>query len=214
MGASYSEKGGGPAVGLGQNWVNWLSQGLNTGSFGGGSPMGGGAMGVTAGGMGGILNDIFSGGAGKLGGAMNEMITRSTNDQAAALRARFGAGGGTAFGTGAQYGEAQLRSQLAPQLTSAIGQLQLGALMPILQMISQTAGKGITQREGMMQPSALSQGLGLALPAAGTFLGGPAGGAIGGWLGGMMNPTTLPGVGPMPNPNIGTLMSLPQGWTR
>lgn len=155
-GPRYREAGGGPATGLANDFVKFLQDGLNTGSFGGVSAtqrlQGSDPIGATAG-IAGVLNDILSGGAGKLGGSLNEMISRSINDQAGALRARFGAGGGTAFGTPAAYAEGVLRSQAAPALTNAIGGLQLSALGQILPMIAQIAGRGITQRQGYLQPN-------------------------------------------------------------
>lgn len=150
MGAKYKEYGGGPATGLADNFISFLSQGLNTGSFGAGSAAGGDAVGQTSG-IAGVLNDILSGGAGNLGGSMAQLIRNDTTDQVNQMRARFGVGGGTAYGTGAQYGEGILRAKQAPALTTAVGNLQLGAIQNLLGIMAGLAGKGITQRQGAME---------------------------------------------------------------
>jgi hypothetical protein len=107
MGMNYKEAGGGPATGLADSFINFLQSGLQTGSFGGASAMGqsrsanpfGSTLGIS-----GVLNDILSAGGGRVGGSMADMIrTQQTND-VNSLRARFGVGGGTAFGSPAQYG--------------------------------------------------------------------------------------------------------------
>ena len=162
MSAKKKEVGGGKAVGLSNDFVDWLQKSLTTGSFGGMTAAHGfnsaDPMGDTVG-MAGVLNDILSGGAGKLGGSMNEMISRNTNDQVDALRARFGAGGGMSGGTPAAYGEAMLRSAQGPQMVGAIGNLQLSALMPMLQIIAGLSGKGISQRETVFQPNPWLEGI-------------------------------------------------------
>lgn len=145
MAPKTKEVGGGPATGLADDFVKWLSQGLNTGTFGSGQPAGADAFGATQG-IGSYLNDILSGGAGKVGGATQQLITTQGNRDADALRARFGAGGGTAFGTGAQFAEGVLRSETAPKITQAIGGLQQNALSMLLPVFANIAQKGITQR--------------------------------------------------------------------
>jgi len=138
MGMKEKTVGGGAATGFAPEFIKWLQGGLSTGTFGGGAAAGAAAganpIGSTQG-FGNVLNDIMAGGAGQIGGSMQQMIEKSTNRNADALRARFGAQGGTAFGTGAQHAEALMRAEQAPQLTQAIGGLQLQALMPILQMM-------------------------------------------------------------------------------
>lgn len=158
MGAKYKEYGGGPATGLADNLVGFLSQGLNTGTFGAGQAAGGDAMGQTQG-IAGVLNDILSGGAGNLGGSMAQLIRNDTTDQVNQMRSRFGAAGGTAYGTGAQYGEGVLRSKQAPALTSAVGNLQMGAIQNLLGIMTNIAGKGITQRQGAMEENPWMTGL-------------------------------------------------------
>jgi len=169
MAPKYKEHGGGPATGLGNDWVNFLSQGLNTGSFGAGNPAGGDAVGQTAG-IAGVLNDILSGGAGNLGGSLSQLIQQDTSDQVNQLRSRFGASGGTAFGTGSQYAESVLRAKQAPQLANAIGNLQLGAVMQLLGLTGQTANKGITQRQGVLEESPWMTGFKIAAPIIGMGL--------------------------------------------
>lgn len=173
-GPQYKEAGGGPATGLANDFISFLQQGLNTGSFGGASSMqrfgGADPMGAT-GGIAGILNDLLSSGGGKIGGALSQQIKSSTEDNVGALRARFGASGGTAFGTPAAYAEGVLRSQQAPQLVSAIGGLQMQALSPILQLLGGLSQKGIAQREGYLQPSKFASTVGTLAPIVGMGLG-------------------------------------------
>src|SRR5678815_4880354 len=177
MGAKQKDVGGGPATGLADQLVSWLSQGLNTGTFGAGAPAGSDAVGAT-GGISAYLNDVLSGGAGKLGGAMQQQITTQADRDAAALRARFGAGGGTAFGTGAQYGEALLRSETAPKIATAVGGLQQNALSMLLPIFANIAGKGISQRQTVSEENpwmtAAKLGLQGGAVAAGLMTGNPA----------------------------------------
>jgi hypothetical protein len=181
MGLNEKTVGGGAASGFATDFTNWLSTGLNNGQFGGASAangaMGANPMGGTMG-ISNILNDLLSGGAGNIGGAMSDMISRSNDRNVAGLRSRFGAGGGTAFGTPAAHAEAVMRAEEAPMLTQAIGGLQLQALMPILQMMMGVTGLGTPQAQTTMQPNAWMQGL----SALGPLLGG-AGTLMGAWKG-------------------------------
>lgn len=223
MGNKYKEYGGGPATGLANDFVSFLSQGLNTGTFGAGTPAGADAYGSTMG-IAGVLNDILSGGAGNVGGALAKQIQMTTQNNVEGLRARYGAGGGTAYGTPAAYAEGVLRAQQAPALTTAIGQLQMNAVQNILAAISGISSKGIAQRQGVMQPSALASGLSIAAPIAGQILGfmagGPAGAAVGGQVGssaaGAVNPTRYGGTPFVDAPIPGATPSAPvanYGWT-
>lgn len=172
-GPKIKEVGGGPARGLADDWVNFLRGGITTGSFGAGSATqqanNANPFGSTIG-IAGVLNDILSGGAGTLGGSLNELISRSTENQAKALRSQFSAGGGSAYGTPAAYAEAVLRSQQAPALANAVGGLQLNALSQLFPMISGLAGKGIAQRETIAQPSTFSSVVGSIAPLIGAGL--------------------------------------------
>lgn len=179
------EVGGGPATGLANDFVGWLSQGLNTGTFGAGSPAGGDAYGATRG-MGSVLNDMLAGGAGNLGGAFTDMISKQGERDVGGLRARFGAGGGTAFGTGAQYAEGLMRSETAPKMTAAAGGLQMQALQMLLPMFANMSQKGISQRSTMAQPNPWASAAAIAAPIAGALIGGPGGAALGSQAGGMI----------------------------
>lgn len=183
MSAKTSEVGGGPATGLSQDFVKWLSQGMNTGTFGSGTPAGSDAYGATRG-MGSYLTDVLSGGAGKLGGDMATMIGKESDRGAAALRARFGVGGGSAFGTPAAYAESLFRSEEAPKLATAVGGLQQNALAMLLPLFANLAGKGIAQRESITQQNpwvtGLSIGAGLAKEGVAAYTGmrAPGGGGM------------------------------------
>lgn len=204
MGTQTKEVGGGPATGLANDFVKFLQNGLNSGTFGGltgaTGAMNANPYGSTTG-IAGVLNDILSGGAGQLGGSLQEMISKQGNRDADALRARFGASGGTAFGTPAAYAESLLRSETAPKLTQAIGGLQLSALQPLLGLMAGLAGKGISQRETVQQPSGFANALSIASPIFGAIGGGPLGALIGKGLGGLFGGGGLPSA-----PNVSGLI--------
>lgn len=181
MGPRQSSVGGGPATGLANDFVGFLQNALNTGTFGGaasaGQAAGANPIGATTG-IAGILNDLLAGGAGQIGGNMNQMIAKDTDRQAQMLRERYTQGGGVGYGSPAANAEALLRSESGAKMTQATGQLQMAALMPILQMIMGLSGKGISQREDVLSPNPWMQGLSALAPligaAAGAF-GGPPG---------------------------------------
>jgi hypothetical protein len=165
MGTKTREVGGGPAVGLGEDIIKFLQSGLTGGQFGGGATFGGNAMTHTQG-IAGFLNDILSGGAGNLGGSMQQMISRDTDRNAAAMRARYSMGG-TGFGTPAAYGEGVLRSESGPKMAQAVGGLQLQTILPLLQMMMQMGGKGISQRQMIAEPSPWASAASIAAPLIG-----------------------------------------------
>lgn len=152
--------GGGPATGLAKDYTDWLDKGLNTGTFGtaAGGYKGEGAMKDTAG-LTGIFNDILSQGGGKLGGSLGELIKMNQERDVGALRARFGASGGMSFGTPAAFAESSYRAQAAPQAATAIGQLQLSALEPILRSMLSLSGLGIPQAQTTVSTNPWLSGL-------------------------------------------------------
>lgn len=186
MGMKYKEYGGGPATGLADDFIRFLSGGLS-GTFGGGASQAqannADPMGSTMG-IGGILNDLLSGGAGNVGGALQSLISKDVERNSDAIRARFGAQGGQAFGTPAAFAESLFRSESAPRLTQAIGGLQMGAVQSLLPIFAALAGKGITQRQGTMQENPWVTGLKVAAPIAGSIasiaMGNPLGAVQGG----------------------------------
>src|SRR5512134_403030 len=180
MGSKTREVGGGPAVGLGEDWVRLLRSGL-FGSFGGQPTAGdrfnqanpvGSTMGIA-----GFLDDLLSGGGGRLGGALATNIENQNTRNIADLRSRFGAAGGQSFGTPAAYAESLYRAEAAPRAATAIGGLQLQALLPLLGLMGQTAGLGIPQRSVTIEPGLLAQllpGLAGAATGAGNLMQGIA----------------------------------------
>lgn len=206
------ETGGGPATGLANDFVSWLSQGLNTGTFGTGTPAGQDAVGSTMG-MSSILNDILSGGAGVMGGNMKDMMNKESERQAMQLRARFGVGGGTAFGTPGQYAESLFRSEQAPKMTAAIGGLQQNALAMLLPMFANMSSKGISQRSNVVEPSGWASAMAIAAPLIGTGLGmmagGPGGAAAGAQMGAGVGSAMRPSVGAGMNPGMDWGMQTP-----
>lgn len=165
--AKTKEIGGGPAVGLAKDTVASLQSLLNGGGVGtAGSPN---PMGSTGNIMK-VLQDILSAGGGAPGNAISQMINKSQERSIQGLRARFGASGGAAFGTPAAFAESLFRAEAAPQEAQAISGLQMNAIQPLLNMILQLSGRGITQRQIVQEKSPLEQGLGLVAGVAKTAL--------------------------------------------
>jgi len=179
MAPKYSEQGGGPATGLASDFVSMLQQGI-FGNFGaqqsGARAAGADPYGSTQG-IAGVLSDILSGGAGRVGGSMSEMISKQNERDVLGLRARYGASGGMGFGTPGAYAESMYRSEAAPKEAMAIGNLQLQALSQILPLITGLAGKGIAQREGVMTPNPWASAAGVVAPIAAAGLTAATGGA-------------------------------------
>jgi len=125
-------------------------------------------VGRTAG-IAGVLNDILAGGSGEFGGALKDLIGQRQAMDIGDLRARFGASGGTAFGTPAAYAESAYRAKAAPEAATAIGGLQLQALLPLLQMIGGISEKGISQRQSIAQPSGITSFISSIAPAIAAF---------------------------------------------
>lgn len=177
MAMKYKQVGGSPTAGLPKDFTDFLQQGLQTGSFGsaGATSQFGAAnpLGST-GGISSVLNDILAGGAGKIGGSMAEMIKQVQTQNVNDLRARFGAGGGTSFGTPAAFAEAQYRATEAPQLTTAIGGLQESLLSQLLPIYAGITARGTPQAEITAQPNPWVQAAQLALPIAGAAFGASA----------------------------------------
>lgn len=174
MGMKQKEVGGGPATGLANDFVGFLQKGLQTGSFGSAGATsqfaGANPYGSTTG-VGGLINDIIAGPAGTLGGSMQQLISTQQANDVAALRSRFGAGGGTSFGTPAAYAESTYRAQAAPQIATAIGGLQENLLSQLLPLYAGLSQRGISQREVVSQPSTGASIAQIGLPLAGSILG-------------------------------------------
>ncbi len=167
-GSKFQEVGGGPATGLSEDFVRLL-RGSLFGNFGG-QPTAGqrfnaaNPVGSTTG-IARILQNILGEGAGTLGGSLAEMIRRESTRNIADLRARFGAGGGAAFGTPAAYAESLYRAEAAPRTATAVGQLQLSTLLPLLQLSGALSERGIAPRQIVARPSAFSSILSTLAPA-------------------------------------------------
>jgi len=156
MGMKTKEVGGGAATGLSDNFIGMLQSLMNGGGVGtAGSPN---AVGSTGNIMS-VLSDILAGANGKAGGAISQMISKQQERDVNGLRSRFGAGGGTAFGTPAAFAESQYRAEAAPQITTAITGLQLQAMAPLLQAMFGLSQKGIAQRQLIQQKSGFGQAL-------------------------------------------------------
>lgn len=159
--------GGGHATGLSNDFFDFLQRGLNTGSFGMGSR---GSPGNDTMGIAGILNDLLKGGAGNIGGSLGEMISRQNTNNIADLRARYGAGGGMAYGTPGGQAEAGYRAQHGADSAVAIGGLQLDALKALFPLYAQAAQIGTPQAQTIMQQNPIAAGLGTIAPIASSVL--------------------------------------------
>ena len=202
MGSKYKQVGGRKsAEGLSENFIQFLNQAL-TGGLGTSSPAGADAVG----GVRGIYGDILSGGAGKLGGSLQQILEKSQQRSVGALRSRFGQQGGMAFGTPAAYAESLYRSESDPQIATQVGELQLKALSPLIQQIGSIYGQQTPQSEMVEQKSTFGQiadFAGKAIPAAASFFAPglsqiPAGGQLAG-----QDLGQLAGNAPSFNTNIG-----------
>lgn len=178
MNHKYQEYGGGPAVGLAENFTNFLNRIITTGSFGGttaaqqanaANPIG------STQDVFGFLNSIIQGPDAGLITTINDMISKETDRSANALRARFGAQGGMAFGTPAAFAEGVLRAEAAPRAALAVDEINrankalgIQALMPLFQMASGLSQAGIAPRQGTLQPPGWLQGVNLLLDVANT----------------------------------------------
>ena len=117
------------------------------------------------------LNDLVAGpDVSGTQSAVQEVIQRQSGRDVADLRERFTAGGGSQ-GTPSAVAEGLFRSELAPKLAAATGQLDLAAnqqriqaLLPLLQLMSGFAGKGVSQRTAgaVVKPGIASDIAGLA----------------------------------------------------
>jgi hypothetical protein len=194
--------GGGSAIPVGDEFARFLSQLLQSGQFGNvpaaqidpetGQPIS--QPGVAPGpidrtqGIAQALNDIVQGPdvTGQQS-AVQQIIQQQSTRDVADLRERFTAGGGSQ-GTPSAVAEGIFRSETAPKLAAATGALdlqasqqQIQALIPILQVLSQFAGRGVPQaapfvevKEGPLSSiGGLLGGVASAGPAiAGLFKGG------------------------------------------
>src|SRR5256885_10311142 len=160
---------GGTGTGLGKNLAGILDTGINTGTFGTRNPAGGNAINSTTG-IFGVLNDILSGGAGKIGGSLSDLISRSQAKDVADIHQRYGA---TSLGTPGAFAETNYRARAAPEAATAIGNLQLSALGPLLQLLAGFGGKDIAQTQLFAQTNPLLSGfeaLSGALPGVGDVM--------------------------------------------
>jgi hypothetical protein len=205
MAMKYKQVGGTP-TGVGKEFSDTL-QSLLTGSYGaaGATSQANNANPVASTtGIAGVLQDLLAGGAGKIGGAAATQIeTQQTND-IAALRSRFGAAGGMAFGTPAAYAESTYRANAAPAIMTAEGQLQEGAIAQLLPYLGQIFNRTTPQAEVVGQQNPWVQGLGLgmqAFSAAAPFFGHVTDGGGGG------SPNLTPSN--MTDPNVSMFMSNP-----
>lgn len=172
-GTKFNEVGGGPATGLANDFVSLL-RGSLFGNFGGQPTAGqrfdaanpvGSTQGISQ-----FLQSILGEGAGNLGGSLRDLITGQQTRDVGDIRSRFGAGGGQAFGTPAGYAESRYRAEAAPQAAVATGNLQLNTITQLLQAITGIAGKGISQRQTVAQPSGITSFLSTLAPGLSALL--------------------------------------------
>lgn len=183
--------GGGAAGGLSNDFISVLQKLLNSGGMGaGGRPNAPGSTGDIYS----VLSDIFKGANGNAGGAIQQLLSKQQERDVNGLRARFGAQGGTAFGTPGAIAEGNYRAGAAPQIASAITNMQMQAIGPLLQAMMGISGKAIPQAQIVQNPGFLDQALKIAGTGASIAsgfrnpFGGPSGsaGAPGNELGNLL----------------------------
>ena len=180
MNPKTREVGGGSSVGLADDLVSAfrrLLQGNYGGQPGPGQRYDAANPVASTNGFLGAITDILSPGGGRAGAGLTETINRANTRDVADLRARYGATGGQAFGTPAAYAESQYRAEAAPRAATAVSQAQLSALMPLLGLMAQLSGHGLSQRSTVVEPPAALtwlQGLSGAASGAGDLLKGLA----------------------------------------
>lgn len=172
MGYNERTVGGGPAKQLGKDFTGFLGNLINTGSFGRGTAgqQAGAAnpMGDTAG-IFGLLNSIVSNPAADQ--AVQQLLSKQQERNVNDIRARFGASGGTAFGTPAAFAEGIYRAESTPQIAAAMDQLsqnRLASLMPFFNQAYGLSQLGIPQAQATLEPSGLLQGINIATDIAKT----------------------------------------------
>lgn len=185
MGASTKTVGGSGQQGqdLSSDFLKTLQQllGGQSGGIGPGNPAGGNAFGSTAGAAG-VLQDILGQGAGNIGGALQQLLQRTQDRDVNKIKEGFRASGGAQFGTPGAYAEGMYRGEAAPNITKAIGDLQLGAANNIMQLLGGVYRNETPQAQLQNDPGLFSQilqGVGslaplanLAVPGLGTAIGG------------------------------------------
>lgn len=114
--------------------------------------------------------------------AIQQTLANKQNQDISDLRARFGASGGASRGTPAMYAETQLRSQQAPEIAAALGnvrQQEAGLNLQNAGMLNsanlQGRGQDISQlqtnQQGLLQAALANQNAGLQSQALGGQLG-------------------------------------------
>jgi hypothetical protein len=171
---------GNSATGFSNNFMNMLGGLLGGPGSGGAQTSLSNPVGQTQGNAQNILQGILSPGGGSLGGSLGTMISQQQNRDVAGLNERFSSAGGTSLGSPAAGATAQYKAQAAPAAATAIGNLQLGAISPLLQAGGYLAGRGVTTPmmqtnpiiQGLQALPGLSQGTGSILSALGMMGGG------------------------------------------
>jgi hypothetical protein len=143
-----------------------------SGYLGAGRPAGEGAM-RQGQGAADIYSSLLSGGAGEIGGAIQQLLQRTQDRDVMKMKEAGRASGGAQFGTPGQYAEAMYRGEAAPNITAAIGKLQMDAARDIFGMSKDIYGRETPQAEMMIEPGVfdkIMQGVGAIAPAAAQFL--------------------------------------------
>lgn len=152
MGINYKTVGGSQGgKELSSDFIDSLSKILNgpnaTGQLAGAGAMTSGTGALSA------LSDILSSGGGKVGGGLAQLLSKSQERNVNNLRARFGAQGGSAFGTPAAVAESAYRAEAAPQIATQVGSLQLQALSPFINALMGIYGHEVPGAQTVGQKS-------------------------------------------------------------
>lgn len=217
MGYQSKTVGGGPARGLANDFVNFLRPLITSGSFGSGTAgqqfNAANPMGNTAG-LFGLLNSIISNP--QADRSVQELIGKDIERGRNDLRARFGAGGGMAFGSPAAFAESLYQAEQAPRTAMAMDQMsqaRLAALMPLLGMTRDISAMGIPQAQTAIEPKGWMQGINLLMDIANTaanFIpGGPGGSDVNSRASGGVVNTSKPSNTPAKGGYVPNIMDRP-----
>lgn len=125
--------------------------GSQSGYLGAGNPAGEGAM-RSGQGAADFYGSLLSGGAGEVGGAIQQLLQRTQDRDVMKLKESARASGGAQFGTPGQYAEGVYRGEAAPNIMKAIGELQANAAKDIFGMSRDIYARETPQAEMLVEP--------------------------------------------------------------
>lgn len=148
MGVKTQTVGGGAAVPLADDFINFLRAGLQSGQFGpGGQTTGPAALARTN--LGSVIDSLLYPGENN---AIQQMADRQRRNDVAELRARY-TSGAAGYGSGAQVAEGNYLAELNPRVAQAVTAQQSEMLGRLLGMYGQFAQIGTPQAQTIQTPT-------------------------------------------------------------